>query len=136
MVTTLWNKNKVFILGLLGAIALAIQPFASNTNEEVKWKVIGFAALVATTSYFARNWRGQSVSILNIIGQIAAAITIVLESGNFRWDQMILQIIIGAIAFAAPDPKSRGYEHTATIKDAKKEGEQIVPAQLTTKPKE
>ncbi len=136
MILSFWNKNKVFILGLIGAVTLAIQPFATNTSEEVKWKLIGFAALVATTSYFARNWRGQGVSVLNVLGQVAGAMTVVLQSGNWRWDQMILQIMIGIGLFAMPDPKSRGYEHSELIKEAKKEGEQILPAQLTSKAKE
>lgn len=135
MITTFWNKNKVFILGLLSAIALTIQPFAANTTEDVKWKVIGFAALVAVLSYFAKEWRGQGLSIVGIIGNTSAVFLTVLNTGNFSWNQLILQLILAILTASGADPKSRGYENTQVIKDAKKEGEQINPAQLTTKSK-
>lgn len=136
MVTTFWNKNKVFILGLLGAIALAIEPFAANTTEDVKWKVVGFAALIAVLSYFAKEWRGQGLSIVGILGNVSAVFITVYNTGHFTWNQFILQLILAIITAAGADPKSRGYENTQVIKEAKKEGEQINPAQLTTKPKE
>jgi MFS family permease len=135
MNTTFWNKYKVFIFGLLGAIALAIQPFATNTSEEVKWKVVGFAALVAVLSYFAKEWRGQGLSIVGILGNVSGVFVTVWNTGHFSWNQFILQIILAIITAAAPDPKSRGYENTEVIKDAKREGEQINPAQMTAKPK-
>lgn len=131
-----WLKNKVFVLGLLGAIALAIQPFASNTQEDVKWKVVGFAILIAALSYFAKEWRGQGLSIVGILGNVSAVFVTVANTGNFSWNQFILQLILAILTAAGADPKSRGYENTPIIKEAKKEGEQINPAQLTTKPKE
>lgn len=135
MVTTFWNKNKVFILGLLGAIALAIEPFAANTSEDVKWKVVGFAVGVAILSFFAKEWRGQGMSIVGIIGNVSAVFVTVWNTGNFTWNQFILQLILAIITAAGADPKSRGYENSEVIQTAKKEGELINPAQLTTKPK-
>lgn len=135
MVTTFWNKNKVFILGLLSSIALAIEPFAANVEDEVKWRVVGFAALVAVLSYFAKEWRGQGISIVGIIGNISGVFVTVMNTGHFTWNQFILQAILAILTAAAADPKSRGYENTQVIKEAKKEGEQINPAQLTAKPK-
>jgi membrane protein implicated in regulation of membrane protease activity len=130
-----WYKNKVFILGLLGSIALAIEPFAANTSDDVKWKVVGFAALVAVLSYFAKEWRGQGLSIVGILGNVSAVFVTVWNTGNFSWNQFILQLILAIITAAGADPKSRGYENAEVIKEAKKEGEVINPAQLTSKPK-
>jgi membrane protein implicated in regulation of membrane protease activity len=134
--TNFWNKNKVFILGLLGAIALAIEPFTTNVNEEVKWRLVGFAVLIAVLSYLAKEWRGQGLSIVGILGNVSAVFITVYNTGHFTWNQFILQLILAIITAAGADPKSRGYENTQIIKEAKKEGEQIVPAKLTTKPKE
>lgn len=135
MKQTFWDKNKVFILGLLGAIALAIQPFTTATDEEVKWKIVGFAALMAVLSYLAKEWRGQGLSIIGIIGNLSAVFITVHNTGQFSWNQFILQSIIAIITAAGADPKSRGYENSPTIKEAKREGEAINPAQLTAKPK-
>jgi membrane protein implicated in regulation of membrane protease activity len=135
MIKTFWDKNKVFILGLLGAIALAIEPFAANTTDDVKWKVVGFAALIGVLSFFAKEWRGQGLSILGILGNVSAVFITVWNTGHFSWNQFILQAILAVLTAAGADPKSRGYENTQVIKEAKKEGEQINPAQLTTKPK-
>lgn len=138
-----WNKNKVFILGLLSAIAVAITPFVQDADQSdaVKWSTVGFAVLMAILAYLAKSWRGQGLSILGIVGNIAGVATTLLTQGtqvNSKtfYLQLILQTFLAILAAAAPDPKSRGYEQTDTIKDAKREGEAIQPASLTAKPKE
>lgn len=130
-----WNKNKVFILGLLGAIALGIEPFAANAADDVKWKVVGFSVAIAALSFFAKEWRGQGLSIIGIIGNMSAVFVTVWNTGHFTWNQFILQLILAILTAAGADPKSRGYESSQVIKDAKKEGEVINPAQMTHKPK-
>lgn len=135
MIKTYWDRNKVFILGLLGSIALAIEPFAANASDDVKWKVVGFSALVAVLSYFAKEWRGQGLSIVGILGNTSAVFVTVWNTGHFTWNQFILQLILAILTAAGADPKSRGYEKAEVIKEAKREGEAINPAQLTTKPK-
>jgi membrane protein implicated in regulation of membrane protease activity len=135
MIKPFWDKNKVFICGLLGSIALAIEPFAANTSDDVKWKVVGFSALVAVLSFFAKEWRGQGLSIIGILGNVSAVFVTVWNTGHFTWNQFILQLILAILTAAGADPKSRGYENSELIKEAKKEGEQMNPAQLTTKPK-
>ncbi len=136
MIKAFWNKNKIFILGLLGSLALAIEPFATTTTDDVKWRVIGFAVLMAVLSYFAKEWRGQGLSIVGIIGNSAGVFVTLQSTGHFTWNQFILQLILAIITAAMPDPKSRGYENTQVIKEAKQEGEAINPAQLTSKPKQ
>jgi membrane protein implicated in regulation of membrane protease activity len=133
MLNTFWDKNKVFILGLLGAIAVTLEQFINNPDNDIKWKVVGFAALMAVLSYLAKEWRGQSTSIIGILGSLAAAFVTVQNTGKFTWNQFILQAVVAVIAAVASDAKSRGYENTETIKSAKREGEQINPAQLTNK---
>jgi hypothetical protein len=128
-----WDKNKVFILGLLGSIAVVLQQF--TTGEETNWKVIGMAVFIAVLSKIANEWRGQGLSIVGIIGSLAGVFVTIQQTGQFSWTQFALQAIIAVIATAAPDPKSRGYENTQVIKDAKAQGEQIVHANLTEKPK-
>lgn len=135
MQQTFWDKYKVFILGLIGAAAIAVQPFVLNTTEEIKWQAVGTAAGLAVLSFIAKEWRGQGMTIIGIIGVSADTIYNLIDSGTFSWQRAILSVII-AIAFAAmPDPKSRGYENSSTIKEAKREGETIQPAKLTSKPK-
>lgn len=137
-----WNKNKVFILGLLSALAVAITPFVQDANqsEEVKWSTVGFAALMAILAYLAKSWRGQGLSILGIVGNIAAVATTLLTQGtqvnskNF-YLQLILQTFLAILAAAAPDPKNRGYEQQPAIKDAKLQADAEKPAPLTTNAK-
>jgi hypothetical protein len=68
---------------------------------------------------------------LGIIGNLAAVAATVLESGKFSWGQFILQALAAIGALALSDFKSRGYENTPTIRDAKIEGERMNPAPLT-----
>lgn len=132
---SLWDKNKVFILGLLASIAVTLQQFVGQPDDDVKWKAVGFAVMMTVLSFLARNWRGQGLSIVGIIGNLAGVFVTIQETGQFSWIQFILQGSIAIIAAAGSDPKSRGYENTEVIKEAKKEGEAIRPAALTAKPK-
>lgn len=126
-----WDNNKVFILGLLGAVALALQPFINNATDDIKWKSVGFAALMAALSYVAKEWRGQAISIIGILGNLAGVYVTIQQTGVFSWNQFILQGVVAIIAAVSADAKSRGYEQTPTIKQAKIEGEINNPAALT-----
>lgn len=126
-----FQSNKVFIFGLLGAIAVTLQEFISDTG--ISFKVIGFAVLMAALSYLAKEWRGQGLSITGIAGNLAAVFITVYQNGEFTWVQFALQAVIAIIATASPDPKSIGYEKTDIITQAKIQGEKINPAQLTKK---
>lgn len=133
MKNTFWDKNKVLLLGLLPAIAVVLQQFVGQ--PEVDFKVVGFAALIAALSYFAKEWRGQGLSILGIVGTLSGAFVTIQQTGNFTWSQFALSALVAVISTAVPDPKSRGYENTEVIKEAKREGEIIQPASLTNKAK-
>jgi len=126
-----FNQNKVFLMGLLSAIAIILQPFLMET--EINWASVGLAAGLTVLSYLAKEWRGQGLSITGIIGIAADTVYQLQTTGTFTWERAILGIIVAILAAAAPDPKSRGYEHTPTIVQAKKQGEAIVPAKLTEK---
>lgn len=125
-----FDKNKVLILGLAGALLLALQQFAME--PQVDWKVIGLAVAIAGISYIAKNWRGQSASIIGILGNVAYAFTTVWETGHFNLSQFIIQLILTFGFAALPDPKSRGYEQTDTIRSAKVEGERNIPSAMTS----
>lgn len=128
-----WNRNKVLILTLLASIAVTVQEFASQ--PVVDWKVIGFAVLMTALSFFAKEWRGQGLSITGIVGTLAATFLTVYQTGTFTWLQFSTSAILAVLAAAGADPKSRGYEASPIITEAKKEGEVINPASLTAKPK-
>lgn len=138
-----WSKNKVFVLGLLSALAVAITPFVQNADqsEEVRWSTVGFAVLMAILAYLAKSWRGQGLSILGIVGNIAGVATTLLTQGtdvsskNF-YLQLILQTFLAILAAAAPDPKNRLYEQQPAIKDAKMQADAEKSAPLTAKPKQ
>jgi hypothetical protein len=120
---TFWDKYKVFILGLLGSIALVLQEFIGQ--PDVDYKVILFAAFLGALSYIATAWRGQGLTIIGIIGTLANAFITVNATGNFTWTQFVLSAIVAIITASAPDPKPRGYEATDLIKEAKNEGQHI-----------
>lgn len=125
------DKHKVFILGLLGSVALALQPFINNASDEIKWKSVGFAALMAVLSYLAKEWRGQAISIVGIIGNLAGVYVTIQQTGAFSWTQFIMQGLVAIIAAVTADAKSRGYEQATVIKQAKIEGEVSNPSSLT-----
>lgn len=124
---TTWQKilaffttNKVFILGLLAAIAVVLQQFLSEPT--IDWKTVGLAIGIAILSYVANLWRGQGVTIFGIIGTLAyvfvqnAVIGVPLD-----WGKIILAFILAFIAAVAPPPKSLNYEKSAVIVEAKEQ---------------
>ena len=114
---TFIQKNKVFLLGLLSAIALTVQQFA--TQPEVDYKVIGYAAIMAILSFIANQWRGQGVTVMGIIGTLAGAFVTIQSTGHFTWNQFILSAIAALLAAVAPPPKPLSYEHNDNIVAAK-----------------
>lgn len=128
-----FEKNKVFLVGLFSAVLLAIQPYMGG-GVKLDFKVVGLAAGIAILSYLAKEWRGQGMTILGIIGVVAGTVVALYENGSLSWQQLIFEVAFALVFSAMPDPKSRGYEQSSIIKEAKKEGETIVPAKLTVKP--
>lgn len=130
-----FEKNKVFLVGLLAAVLVAIQPFGQT--DKIQWAAVALAGGIAALSYLAKEWRGQGMSILGIIAIAADILILSYQNGGteLNWEKALFNFIL-AIGFTViPDPKSRGYEQTDVIKAAKKEGEEILPAKLTAKPK-
>jgi hypothetical protein len=131
-IQTWFDKNKVFLLGLLSSIAVAITPLLNDSPENVTYKVLGFALATAVLSYISNAWRGQGLTLLGIIGNLAGVATTVVLTGNIAVPQLIIQVILAIAMAAGADPKSRGYEQTGIIRQAKVEGEMAQPSTLTS----
>jgi hypothetical protein len=129
---TLWDKHKVFILSLLAAVATALTPLTVQMDSEVTYKMIGFAAFQAGLGFIAQKWRGQGLTMFGIIGNTAGVISQALEYGEIRTPILALQVFIAIITAVSSDPKSRGYEKSDVITQAKIEGEMNIPAPLTS----
>lgn len=112
-----FEKNKVFFLGLLAAIAVAIKAFVGQ--PEIQWKAVIFAVLMAVLSFIANEWRGQGVTILGIVGTLAYTFVQLNQTGNFTWSQFILMSIAAILSAVAPPAKPLTYEHDPTIEKAK-----------------
>lgn len=122
-------KNKVVIIGVATAIALAISELVKG--GEASTKVLIFSAMIAGASWVARNLRGQWATISGLVGNSLAAYLTMQETGNVSYAQLLLQFIISLLAVIAAPAKSIGYEKSEVIKEAKKEGEAIQPGSPT-----
>lgn len=118
-----FQKNWVFISGLISAIVVVLQQYTGG--EPADLKVVGFAALMAGLSYLANQWRGKGVTITGIIGVLAATFSSIQMGQHIQWTQLILQAIVAIGMSVAPPPKPAGYEQTQTIENAKSQGKQI-----------
>jgi len=97
-------KHKVFITGLLAAIALVLQQYVGT--EAFDTKVALFAAFMAGLGFLADQWKGQALSFLGIIGNMAYVFIQVHDAAApFSWQQFILQSILAIIALAAKPPE-------------------------------
>lgn len=120
------NKNKVLILGLLSAIALAV--YELMKSGESSSKVLAFAAALAATSWMANNLRGQWATIAGVVGTAISTYLTMEQQGTISWAQLILQIVIALLAVVSGPAKSRAYESTSTIASAKAEAERKQPS--------
>lgn len=118
-----FQKNWVFISGLISAIVVVLQQYTGG--EPIDLKVIGFAALMAVLAYLANQWRGKGVTITGIIGVLAATFSTIQMGQKIEWTQLILQAVVAIGMAVAPPPKPAGYEQTRTIENAKAEGQEI-----------
>lgn len=123
---TFFQRNKVFIIGALSAVALALHELFSAGEASVK--VLVFAGLLAAASYFAKNLRGQWASIAGLVGTALTTYVTMEQTGTLSWGQLILQVVIGYLAIVSSPAKSLGYERTGTIESAKHQGEAQLPS--------
>lgn len=126
MKRTFFEENKVVILGLTMAVALALNELVIKGEKSTKALV--FAGFLAGLSFLANNLRGQWASIAGIFGTALTTYITMESTGTISWPQIILQAVIAYLAVVAPPAKSRGYEHTNTIEQAKSQGERIYPS--------
>ena len=114
-ITAFLTKNKVFLLGLLGAIAVCLQGLLTGTPETTDLKVYLFSALIAALSYVSKEWRGQGVTITGILGALAGAFVQLHETGQFSWNQFIIYSILAILSAVAPPAKPESYETDKTL---------------------
>jgi cell division protein FtsW (lipid II flippase) len=126
MKQSFFNEYKVVILGLISAVALALNELF--IQHESSTKVLVYAAFLAAVSFLAKNLRGQWATIAGIVGTALSTYITQEQSGSISWPQIIMQAVIAFLAVVAPPPKSRGYEHTQTIQNAKAAGEVSFPS--------
>lgn len=137
---TFWKKNQVFIIGGLLAVVQVISTFISDVTAEVQWTAVGYAVLVTVLNYIARNWRGQTTTMITALITTLGIAGAQLELGSdIKWIpfalSMLAAFLVQYLGAVSADAKSRGYEASEIIQEAKKEGEEIQPASLTAKPK-
>lgn len=116
---TFWERYRVFIFGLVGAIAISLQALLTETGEGQDTKVYLYAALMAALSFIATEWRGQGVSITGILGTLAGVFVTMQTSGTFTWAQFVVSAVLAVLAAVAPPPKPLTYEKNDAIVEAK-----------------
>ncbi len=124
MLKEFFQKNYVFLTGLLGSIGVALDQFLSKA--EVDFKVVGFTVFIAILSYFANQWRGKGASVAGIVGTLSAVVATQLQSGApVSWSQIILSAVAAFLATVAPPPKPAAYEKVQPIAAANEYAEKV-----------
>ena len=116
-IKTFLGSNKVFILGLLAALAVTLQQFIGE--PAVDWKSVGLAGGMAILSFIANQWRGQGLTITGIVGTLAYTFISNWGGGQIDWSQLILISVVAILGAVAPPAKSVDYENSDTIVKAK-----------------
>lgn len=88
-------RNKVIIAAFLSALVLVLQQALSTGQTDLK--AIGFAAFVALLGVAARNWAGQGVTVLGILGTLSGVFINIQSTGTFTWNEFILSAVIALL---------------------------------------
>lgn len=125
--------NKVFIIGLITSLCVVGQQYLDEKVADPF--IVGFGVAGAIASYFAKNLRGQWGSIIGIGGNMIAVLTQahITQQPINPW-QLIIQAAVAYMGIIASPPKSRSYEKTDTIADAKQEAKEIDAAKKVSPP--
>lgn len=86
-------KNRVFILGLIGAITISIENFVNLPEPDLK--AVGLAIGLAALSFIANQWKGKGFTVLGIIGIFAGILAVQLNGGTISWIHVILSTLVG-----------------------------------------
>lgn len=129
---TWFYENKVAILGTIGAVAATVYDYLSNGETSVK--IMVFAALATATSFLANKLRGQAATLCSVLGTLFASVLANTPETPISWIQIVLQGLILFIGANTGPAKSVGYERSSEIKQAKQEGERLVPTLVPPKP--
>jgi len=98
-ISDFFAAHKVFILGGLAAVGLALQEFLTSTT--IDWKVIGFAGVIALLSYLAKNLTGVAASLLGIATGVITTVSTIATGGHVSWNQLILSTLVALIGVVA-----------------------------------
>lgn len=118
------SDNKVIIFGLLSAAAMTVQQLTSQFATD--YKVLAFAAFVASISFLAKNLRGQWASILgSLLPTLAVMLDNIETHTPLSWPGLIGGVGLALSGLFAPPAKSLSYEKTPEIVAAKKDAATI-----------
>lgn len=127
-----WEKNKVFIVGIVSAILMSIYEITSKGDKSSTW-VFAWSGAIAVLTFLSRNSRGQYVTIFSTV--LASTVAFFNlhnspEALTFKQiaNEMILPLGIQLLGMVAPPPKSREYEHSTPIVEAKVEAKAMQEA--------
>lgn len=111
-------KNKVLLLGLLSAIAVALQQFAGSGPVELIPCLI--AVGLAVTGFLGNNLRGAWVTLVGILGVALITLGQVYYGVAINWTEVIGMAIAVVLTTNSPGPKKATYEADPTIERAKR----------------
>lgn len=88
--------NKVFFLGLLGAIGTAITGFIGQT---VNYEILGLAAVIAGLSYASKTLTGKVASLIGVVGSsLVTVYTAVSNHGQVNVQQLVITAVAATLA--------------------------------------
>lgn len=123
-----FNKWKVLIIGMLLSIFGPVNDIITTGTTSVKVLII--AAIGGLISYIATDMRGQIQTIAGVF-QLSLGTYLTMSSAGpitrLQIAQIIVQTAIAYLAASTGPMKSRGYEHSPIIVEAKKEGNELYP---------
>lgn len=121
--TNWFQTNKVLIFGLVAAVAMAVQQFATPPVDKL---VLALAVVIAAIGFLAKSLRGQWATILtSLIPSLGVVFTEAQSHVHISLQMFFTSVVIAVSGVFLPPAKSEAYEQSPTITAAKQQAKQI-----------
>lgn len=88
--------NKLFIIGLISAIAININQYF--TSDKIQWEVVVFSGIIAGLSFAAKNLSGKIASLFGIAGTTVTSISVVATGGMINIPYLVSLTLLAVLS--------------------------------------
>lgn len=95
-IETFLQGNKLFIFGVISAVALDVQQYFQS--DKFQWEVVIFSAIIAGLSFAAKTLTGKISSLFGIAGTTITSLSVVATGGHINIPYLTSMTLIAVVS--------------------------------------